>query len=74
MSWIDKPDSGGNAPRKTIGMPRRILANAIEEGWGGVEKSEEQAERRYKGGVEPWKCVKHAFLWSDDREEAGPPQ
>jgi TPR repeat protein len=28
------------------------LANCYEEGWGGLEKSEDEAEKRYKAGVE----------------------
>ena len=51
MSWIDRPDSGGNAPRKDDWNAAAHLGKFYEEGWGGVEKSEEEAEIRYKGGV-----------------------
>ncbi len=31
MSWIDRPDSGGNVRRKTIGMPQLTLANVMKK-------------------------------------------
>jgi TPR repeat protein len=37
------------------------LGKCYEEGWGGVEKSEEQAEKRYKGGVDNGNALSMLF-------------
>jgi TPR repeat protein len=37
------------------------LGKCYEEGWGGVEKSEEQAEKRYKGGADNGNALSMLF-------------